>query len=193
MCGRYYVDDDTVREIEKLVHQIDSKLSHRGDVNPSQKASVITAGMASQLQLAEMWWGFPQYKGKGLLINARAETVVERKMFRDSVLHRRCIVPARGFYEWDKEKNKVSFTSVTGGLLYMAGFYNRFQDQERFVIITTEANDTVCPIHDRMPLILDGKELESWVEDDQFLEYALKKTPALLQRRQEYEQQQLVL
>ena len=50
----------------------------------------------------EMSWGFPQYQKKGLLINARAETALERKMFRDSVLHRRCIIPAKQFYEWDQ-------------------------------------------------------------------------------------------
>ena len=54
------------------------------------------------LMAEEMSWGFPQYQKKGLLINARAETALERKMFRDSVLHRRCIIPAKQFYEWDQ-------------------------------------------------------------------------------------------
>lgn len=191
MCGRYYVDNETAREIEKLVQQIGSKLGHVGDVNPSQQASVITGRMMTRLQKEEMLWGFPQYKGKGLLINARAETVLERKMFRDSVLSRRCIIPARGFYEWDRDKNKVSFTSDTGTLIYMAGFYNRFQERERFIIITTEANDSVRHVHDRMPLVLEENELQDWVWDNQFLEFALKKVPPLLRKKQEYEQQRL--
>ena len=79
-----------------------------------------------------MQWGFPQYQKKGLLINARAETALERKSFRDSVLHRRCVIPARHFYEWDSDKNKVTFFRKDAAVVYMAGFYNRFGDEERF-------------------------------------------------------------
>lgn len=76
-------------------------------------------------------------------------------------------------------------------ILYMAGFYNRFQDEDRFIILTTGANASVSPVHHRMPLILEEKELEEWVYDDAFLEFALHKIPPLLERRQEYEQQSL--
>ena len=138
-----------------------------------------------------MAWGFPQYQKKGLLINARAETVLERKMFRDSALHRRCIIPAKHFYEWDADKNKVTFLMEDQSAIFMAGFYNRFQDEDRFIILTTQANESVSPVHHRMPLILDRNELENWVYDDTFLEFALHKTPPQLERRQEYEQQNL--
>lgn len=194
MCGRYYVDDDTAREIEKVVHKVDEKLrrERRGDVFPSQSAAVIT-GRSPHLMAEEMSWGFPQYQKKGLLINARAETVLDRKMFRDSVLHRRCIIPARQFYEWDSEKNKVIFLRENQPVLFMAGFYNYFQHTDHFIILTTQANISVRPVHHRMPLILERKELEHWVYDDAFLEFALHKTPPILQRRQEFEQQSLFL
>ncbi len=192
MCGRYYVDDNTAREIEKLVHQIDNELNHSGDINPSQRAPVIT-GRTQKLQLEKMYWGFPQYKGNGLLINARAETVLERKMFRDSVLNRRCFIPACGFYEWDKDKNRVLFTSKTEPVLYMAGFFNMFQEKERFIVITTAANSSVSSVHDRMPLILEQNELQNWIYDEHFLNTALKKIPPLLQRHQKFEQQCLPL
>lgn len=87
-----------------------------------------------------MLWGFPQYQKKGLLINARAETVLEKKMFRESVLHRRCVIPARQFYEWDAEKNKAAFREKNESVMFMAGFYNRFSDGDRFIILTTGAN-----------------------------------------------------
>ena len=192
MCGRYYVDDDTAREIEKVVREVDEKLrrERRGDIYPSQSAAVIT-GRKSHLLAEEMAWGFPQYQKKGLLINARAETVLERKMFRDSVLHRRCIIPAKHFYEWDSDKNKVTFLMEDQSAIFMAGFYNRFQDEDRFTILTIQANESVSPVHHRMPLILDRNELENWVYDDTFLEFALHKTPPQLERRQEYEQQNL--
>lgn len=194
MCGRYYVDDETVREIEKVVREVDAKLQKErmGDVYPSQTAAVLT-GKIPGLKAEEMNWGFPQYQKKGLLINARAETVLERKMFRDSVLHRRCIIPAKHFYEWDSGKNKVTFFRKEEPILYMAGFYRRFQDEERFIIITTQANTSVKQVHDRMPLILEKSELEEWVFDDRFLEFALHKIPVRLNKQQEYEQQSLFL
>ena len=75
----------------------------------------------------------------------------------------------------------------------MAGFYNRFQDDKRFIILTTQANVSVSIVHNRMPLVLDKNELEDWIYDDKFTEYALHKIPPKLCREQEYEQQSLLL
>lgn len=194
MCGRYYIDDETVRKIRQVVREVDRKIrgERTGDIFPSQTAAVLT-GKNAGMREEEMCWGFPRHQKKGLLINARAETVLERKTFRDSVLHRRCVIPAKQFYEWDADKNKVTFGRSDGCVLYMAGFYNRFQNEDRFIIITTPANDSVSRVHDRMPLILEEKELEDWVYDEKFLEFALCKVPVRLQHYREYEQQSLFL
>ena len=138
-----------------------------------------------------MAWGFPRFDGKGLLINARAESAMERKTFRNSVQHRRCIIPAKGFYEWDKSKEKFSYERKDAPILYMAGCYNWYKDEERFVILTTEANSSVAPVHNRMPLILEQEELEEWVLDDKATDYLLHKTPVLLKAHAEYEQMSL--
>ena len=209
MCGRFYVDEGTAREIERVIRGVDLRIQkmRTGDIYPSQSAGILTchsqqknplsAGPAAEkspaLELNEMHWGFPQYQKKGLLINAKAETVLERRTFRDSVLHRRCVIPARQFYEWDSDKNKVTFFREDRAVLFMAGFYNRFQDEVRFIILTTQANASVSPVHNRMPLVLDEGELEDWVYDDKFTEYVLHKTPTELRREQEYEQQSLFL
>ena len=209
MCGRFYVDEGINREIEQMIRGVDLRIQkmRTGDIYPSQPAGILTchsqqkklssASSAAEdppaLELTEMYWGFPQYQKKGLLINARAETALERKTFRESVLHRRCVIPARHFYEWDPDRDKVTFFREARPVLFMAGFYNRFQDEERFIILTTQANASVNPIHDRMPLVLDEDELEDWVYDDKFTEYALHKTPPELRREQEYEQQSLFL
>ena len=209
MCGRFYVDEGTAREIEQIIRGVDLRIQkmRTGDIYPSQSAGILTchnqqknplsAGPAAEnspaLELNEMRWGFPQYQKKGLLINARAETALERKTFRESVLHRRCVIPARQFYEWDSDKNKVTFFREDRPVLFMAGFYNRFQDEVRFIILTTQANAAVSPVHNRMPLVLENGELEDWVYDDKFTEYALHKTPPELWREQEYEQQSLIL
>ncbi len=209
MCGRFYVDEGTAREIERVIRGVDLRIQkiRTGDIFPSQSAGILTchsqqknplsAGPAAKnspaLELNEMHWGFPQYQKKGLLINAKAETALERRTFRENVLHRRCVIPARQFYEWDSDKNKVTFFREDRAVLFMAGFYNRFQDEVRFIILTTQANASVSPVHNRMPLVLDEGELEDWVYDDKFTEYVLHKTPTELRREQEYEQQSLFL
>ena len=193
MCGQYYVDDETAREIEKIVRDLDRKLhvERTGDIRPSQRAAVIK-GKNEHLMADCMAWGFPRFDGKELLINARAESAMERKTFRNSVQHRRCIIPAKGFYEWDKSKEKFSFERYDSPVLFMAGCYNQY-DQDRFVILTTDANTSVSPVHDRMPLILEPDELESWVLDDGATEFILHKTPVMLKSSTEYKQMSLFL
>lgn len=192
MCGRYYVDDETAREIKKIVCKLDQKLKieHTGDILPSQTATVIK-GLGDHLSAEQMAWGFPRFDRKWLLINARAESALERKTFRDSIQHRRCIIPAKGFYEWNKCKEKYSYERSDYPVLFMAGCYNWFEEKERFVILTTDANPSVSPVHDRMPLILEPEELKSWVLDDQATEFILHKTPVMLKSDTDYEQMSL--
>ena len=192
MCGRYYVDDDTAREIEKLAREVDSKVKNQGsmDIHPSESAVVLT-GRRPVLSAEMMQWGFPQHQGNGLLINARSESVLEKRMFRDSVLHRRCIIPAGHFYEWTPSKEKVTFFREGDPVVLMAGFYNQFQEEDHFVILTVPANASVAKVHDRMPLILERSEIEDWVYDNGFLDFALHKKQPLLQKYQPYVQQSL--
>ena len=192
MCGRYYVDEETAREIEKLVRDLDRrlKMERTGDVFPSQNAMILK-GEGNHLAAEQMRWGFPGFEKGKLLINARAETALERPTFRESVQDRRCIIPARGFYEWNKSKEKFTFERKETPVLFMAGCYNRYEGQERFVILTTEANPSVASVHNRMPLILEPEELKDWVLDDGATEYLLHKTPVMLEHRAEYEQMRL--
>lgn len=109
MCGRYYINDETAKEIEKLIRQIDDALlasCKERDVYPSAKAPVILAGseQSDPLIAGEFTWGFPSYSNKGVIFNARSETALEKKTFRESVKQRRCIIPATGFYEWSEQK-----------------------------------------------------------------------------------------
>lgn len=192
MCGRYYVDEETANEIEHIVRSVDSGIIRKlsGDIHPSESAAVLT-GRKPSLTAELMNWGFPGYQNKGLLINARAETALEKRMFRESILHRRCVIPARHFYEWDQGKNQVTFFREESPVIFMAGFYNCFQGQDRFIILTTVANASVERIHDRMPLILEKQELEEWVYDEKFLDHAPHKGSPMLQQYQTYVQQSL--
>lgn len=192
MCGRYYVDDETVNEIEKIARQVSEKFSYKGDVYPTNKVPIIHNSQDS-LVSSMMAWGFPNYAKKGVIINARSETVKEKRTFSKPIMESRCIVPATGFYEWDSSKNKIRFERKDTSILYMAGIWKRYEDEDRFVILTTDANESMKDIHDRMPLILENSELENWIFDNKFTDYILHKTPTQLKKIREYEQEKLSL
>ena len=88
-----------------------------------------------------------------------------KPMFRRSLLERRCIVPTTGFYEWDGQKRKYHFRLPGQDRLYLAGLWNTFQGEERFVILTTAPNDTIINVHDRMPVLLTDDEVTPWLHD----------------------------
>lgn len=162
----------------------------RQDVLPSQR-SLVLAERCMDIRLEWMLWGFPRYNGSGLIINARSESALESVMFRDSLLRRRCVIPAGGFYEWNRSREMATFTRSGAPILYMAGFYNIFGSDYRYVILTTAANASVSPVHSRMPLILEEDEIRDWIFDDGFMKRTLTKIPAPLVRKQDYEQQTL--
>jgi len=109
--------------------------------------------------------------GGRTMINARAETLLARPAFRGAVQSRRCLVPASGFYEWKRDgKRKVPFyiRLKTTPLFAFAGLYETMRDplgHERgtFAVITTEPNELVAGLHDRMPAILARDQEESWI------------------------------
>ena len=193
MCGRYFVDDEMWREIKKICKQIDdSKLKvTRGDVRPTDMA-VVLMGM-KEVRTEQMQWGFTQQYQEGLLINARAETVLSKPSFRDSMRHCRCVIPAAGFYEWNKAKEQVSFRMPQSKILYMAGIWQTTAKEKQFTILTTSPNDSVSPVHDRMPLVLTSEEIIPWIQSFDAAEKLLTKTPPFLEHKQEYEQLSLFI
>lgn len=193
MCGRYFVDDEMWREIKKICKQIDdSKLKvTRGDVRPTDMA-VVLMGM-KEVRMEQMQWGFTQQYQEGLLINARAETVLSKPSFRDSMRHCRCVIPAAGFYEWNKAKEQVSFRMPQSKILYMAGIWQPTAKEKQFTILTTSPNDSVSPVHDRMPLVLTSEEIIPWIQSFDAAEKLLTKTPPFLEHKQEYEQLSLFI
>lgn len=182
MCGRYYIDDDTADEIHRIAKNTGFSV-RTGDIRPSETAVVFNQ-RSGKLVAENMVWGYPGYQGKNLLINARSEGILERRTFQDDILTRRCVIPAKGFYEWSAQKEKYWFEDGSP-ILFLAGCFN---SQGKFVIITTSANASVAPIHSRMPLLLSEEELEEWLFDEELMKAVLKKTPQLLNRRTKYEQ-----
>lgn len=186
MCGRYFIDSGMYRELGEWLH-LEAVLQRKGDIHPSEQAPVIIGGAKTPV-LAQMAWGLPRYSGKGLVINARAETVWEKTAFKKGIQDGRCVIPASRFYEWDRAKNKAVFKSRTRSALYMAGFHQMTELGERFVIITTRANDSVKTVHHRMPLLLSREEVGDWIYDSRYAGQALDKVPEMLDKEMTYEQ-----
>ena len=192
MCGRYYIDETMADELERFLPGLGKSLrkQYRGDIFPSKEAPVLLR-KGDTLTEKSMRWGFPGLQGKGNLINARAESAAEKRTFQDSVLHRRCVILASGFYEWNSQKEKFQFSQRSGKPLYMAGCYSIFQNEVCFVIFTTQANASVKEVHERMPLILAETEVKRWILDDTCVENMLHKVPGELEKCTEYEQMSL--
>lgn len=194
MCGRFYSDKEIAESILRMAGGTSREVNipKTGDIYPSQQA-LILSGREPDFYAETMSWGFPRFDGKGLLINARAETAPEKKTFKEAVLHHRCIIPTRHFYEWDRDKNKVAFRYEDKSPLFMAGFYRRFEEGERFIIITTQANESMQPVHDRMPLILPENQLRDWIYDQEAALQMLAQPSPLLRSVREEEQQTLLI
>lgn len=104
------------------------------------------------------------------LANARSETMLAKPTFRDAVQHRRCLVPADGFFEWEKrgrERQPHYFTRRDGAPFFFAGLWREETPvaPPAFVIVTTAPNELLSPIHDRMPVMLDGARAAEWLGD----------------------------
>ncbi|MEM7434524.1 MAG: SOS response-associated peptidase [Myxococcota bacterium] len=167
MCGRYTLacaNDDAL--LDGLPYDAFSEtriqFRPRYNIGPGQRSPVLflTEGDPA---LADMQWGFAR-EGGGMLINARSEGASRSARFSDAFRRGRCLVPADGFYEWRTEggiKQPYLFRPSEGGLLLMAGLL----EGDRFVVLTTRADDTVSEIHDRMPVQLTREAARDWLAD----------------------------
>ncbi|MFG6337285.1 MAG: SOS response-associated peptidase [Lachnospiraceae bacterium] len=196
MCGRFYIDDETAREIEKIARRIDRKMAKTGDVHPSEPALILRADQDSAV--AEVLrWGYESARKNTLIFNARTETVRERPMFRHDYETRRCLIPACKFYEWKdtgaKKKEKYEFFAPRE-VLYLAGIYHKDPAGDRFAILTRGAEGCMTEIHSRMPLILRREDMEAWLFSGREAEKLLDMHFADLRRKrsgEEYRQMSL--
>jgi putative SOS response-associated peptidase YedK len=139
------------------------------------------------IAVADLFWGI-RTKDKKLIINARAEAITESTMFSDSISNRRCILPSTGFYEWDKNKTKFVFKREDEKPLYLAGFYDLSENRDSFVILTTAANASMEPVHDRMPVIIDKRNIEDYLKDSSAAMEIINAPMPMLSRNSDYEQ-----
>lgn len=171
MCGRYVLYSDKEQaEIKEIIEEVNRKhnfVVKKGDVYPSNLAPIYAPTPDQNGKSLEvMKWGYEVSFRKGLLINARSETILEKKTFKKDFLERRCIVPASGFYEWDKEKNKYIFQAQDDEALYIGGVFREHENASEYVILTKAPVEPVVAIHDRMPVIVPHSKAEEWLYDD---------------------------
>jgi putative SOS response-associated peptidase YedK len=180
MCGRFYIEEDNI-EFKKIINEISKRYKDgianlkTGEVFPTDTVPVITGDGIGGRMVNLFRWGFPNpYKPGQLIINARGETVDQKPTFRKVLFSGRCLVPANGFFEWKKKggkKDKYLIRSGRQEIFYMAGLYNTFAGKDGrpfagFVIITTQANEQMAEIHDRMPVMFEGGDASLWLKRD---------------------------
>lgn len=156
-------------------------------IRPTDMAPVL-AGYKDGVIYRSVRWGLPGFQKGQVIFNARCETALERPTFRAGVRNSRIVIPAAHFFEWNARKEKNTFRRKDGKPLYFAGFCQGMGEDERFAMLTTAANASMAPVHDRMPLILEESEIEPWLYQEDWTESLLRKIPGELSREAEYEQ-----
>ena len=190
MCCRYYFSDKAAYKVEGDLKLTKGALATRaGDITPGMATPGIiwNKGTNEDLALEDLFWGITS-KDKKLIINARAESVTKKSMFADSIRNRRCILPAAGFYEWDASKTKFRFKRADEKPIYLAGFYDLSDNKDSFVILTTAANASMKPVHDRMPVMIDTGNVRDYLKDPAAALEMIKEPMPELDRKSDYEQ-----
>ena len=204
MCSRY---SRTKGQAKVGRRRIVISSSPQGLIRPTDRAVVLRQG-AEGIEESTLRWGLVPSWAKDMAIgvrclNARAETLFEKPAFKEAFQKRRCLVPADGFWEWEKigsRKVPWKFTRPDGEEFLMAGLWDRWmgggEPLESFTIITTTPNGVVGEVHNRMPVILTAEDGAAWLEQgsaglcrpvaDDFLFKAGEPLPAVEEGQKEF-------
>ena len=201
MCGRYRLTKRRMLEIENhygIDELADLEIWKREyNIPPREMAPVVLESAGKRSLTAGLWslmgpWADSlEHANRSSTFNAKAETLSERPAYRNAFLKRRCVVPAEAFYEWvgpKKERQPLNIARKDGKLLSMAGLFNYWKpaaSQGRpmltFTVITTAPSRWMARIHNRMPVILQGDQIDAWLDptisDPQHLGELLKAPP----------------
>ena len=193
MCGRFVLETPLKATAEIFNAQMAESLVTVPNFNicPSENISVLVSNSGKR-KLGQMRWGFVPHWCKSvadgpLLFNARAETLAEKPAFRDACRKRRCLIPADGFYEWEKKvgsKSKPFYVRRSDRQqMIFAGIWQFSDDREDRIptctIITVPASEQISGIHNRMPLLIDPSDWAGWLGEGQGVKAAkLMKTPS---------------
>jgi len=179
MCSRYFLDADGNVIAYTFNVPVHDRIRKRFNIAPTQEAPVVRVDEAGRREVAMLRWGLVPSWSRDLatgnrMINARSETASEKPSFRNAFRSRRCVVPASGFFEWKGEpghKQPYAITAADQALFAFAGLWESWHDKSQpdaplvqtFAILTTDANEAVATIHDRMPVILPADAVQAWL------------------------------
>ena len=181
MCGRFTL---TRRDFDALAAELGAEAAPelaaqyrpRYNIAPTDWHWLVRQKLEVRQLLPARWglvnsWAHDA-KGAARQINARVESAPKSRAFGEAFLARRCVIPADGFFEWTGVKanrRPIWYHAPGGGLLLFAGLYESWMDKathqwlRTFTILTTDANETVAPVHDRMPVILSPDQIDDWL------------------------------
>lgn len=178
MCGRFTLtaDPNDLREAFPWVN-FPEGVGPRYNIAPSQPVAVIPNDGKNQLDFF-LWGLIPSWaKDPAIgnqMINARAETLAEKPSFRTAFRRRRCLIPASGFFEWKQEPGRKTKTPMyiqlkTGKPFALAGLWERWDSPDgstifSCTIVTTQPNELMQTIHNRMPVILPAQAYSLWLD-----------------------------
>lgn len=178
MCGRF-AQKTSYGELKKIFGVAEvPKVKPRYNIAPTQEILSVRE-LADGREARLLKWGLVPSWAKDTtiaarLINARSETVESKPSFREAFKQRRCLIPADGFYEWQKRdgrKQPYFFRLRDESAFSFAGLWERWKAAdgkvlETCTILTTEANEVLRPVHDRMPVILHPSDYDVWLDED---------------------------
>ncbi len=177
MCSRFSVisPPQAIKELFDL--ETEASFPPREHVAPTEPIMIVRNSQANKRELVLVRWGLIPHWVKdpddfALIINARAETLLEKPSFRTSIAHKRCLIPADAFYEWSGPKNNRQMhkiEQINQAPMAFAGLWDHWlgadgSEFESAVIITVGANREVAPVHERMPAIIEQKDFENWLD-----------------------------
>ena len=196
MCGRFWVEGESENEL--LSRMIEEAARRQkavtgesgiaaGEVFPGAAVAALALAKSGEAGAYPMLWGFRRPDGKGLIINTRSETALEKPLFRASMLERRCLIPCSWYFEWGEAddgpslqigeaekpprrtpggKTKYAIRPRTPGIMYLAGIYRYEQDRRLPVlsVLTKAPSPEIAFIHGRMPVIFSDRTHGAWLD-----------------------------
>ena len=181
MCGRYNLitDAEALVDYFEIEHALFNYPGPRYNIAPGQDVPVIRQSAQGRELISARWGLVPNWSRESKpgysTINARAESVADKPAYRNPFKHKRCLIPASGFYEWkraDGHKTPYHIHLPENEMFAFAGLWDHWDKEgegfDSCTIIVTTANETVRPVHDRMPVILNKAQYNTWLNTDRF-------------------------
>ena len=188
MCGRYALHSNP--EVVALMFGLSEvpACQPRYNIAPTSQVLIVRKHEAATVPAFVRWGLVPRWARDpsigAKMNNARAETIAEKPSFREAYRKRRCLIPANGFYEWKRERNRKQPYYIhpsRGELFAFAGIWETWTGQtgplETCAIVTTDANEKMRAIHDRMPVILAPHDYPKWLADAEHAQELLRPCP----------------